>query len=302
MFDFKSIDIKSLITEALDIERARKTVVSVQVLLDETASPEFQVFVRSGFSSSSVNSRLTVGYYPSQDISVMEGTDLVVMAAGQTSETGAIAATIRQADIPVLVIAEHGNQVIQSAKDAGHPLPSDALISLPAGQPLDEEIKGKLADKIGSWIIDHDREKRLSFSLAYPFVRRPLAQDAIQLTAAQNAGIGVLVFVPGADLPVMTLNQIKMVLQIAAAYGEPLDKDRIKEIIPTIAGALVCRGIARKVAGFVPALGWLVKGGMGYLARSRSVKQRSRISSRAVASLALLACSRRQAMQLPMPR
>ena len=90
MFDFKSIDIKSLITEALDIERARKTVVSVQVLLDETASPEFQVFVRSGFSSSSVNSRLTVGYYPSQDISVMEGTDLVVMAAGQTSETGAI--------------------------------------------------------------------------------------------------------------------------------------------------------------------------------------------------------------------
>lgn len=89
MFDFKSIDIKSLITEALDIERARKTVVSVQVLLDETASPEFQVFVRSGFSSSSVNSRLTVGYYPSQDISVMEGTDLVVMAAGQTSETGA---------------------------------------------------------------------------------------------------------------------------------------------------------------------------------------------------------------------
>lgn len=265
MFDFKSIDIKSLITEALDIERARKTVVSVQVLLDETASPEFQVFVRSGFSSSSVNSRLTVGYYPSQDISVMEGTDLVVMAAGQTSETGAIAATIRQADIPVLVIAEHGNQVIQSAKDAGHPLPSDALISLPAGQPLDEEIKGKLADKIGSWIIDHDREKRLSFSLAYPFVRRPLAQDAIQLTAAQNAGIGVLVFVPGADLPVMTLNQIKMVLQIAAAYGEPFDKDRIKEIIPTIAGALVCRGIARKVAGFVPALGWLVKGGMGYL-------------------------------------
>lgn len=100
----------------------------------------------------------------------------------------------------------------------------------------------------------------------------------------------------------MTLNQIKMVLQIAAAYGEPLDKDRIKEIIPTIAGALVCRGIARKVAGFVPALGWLVKGGMGYLARSRSAKRRLPISSRAVVSLVLLACSRRQAMQLPMLR
>lgn len=142
MFDFKSIDIKSLITEALDIERARKTVVSVQVLLDETASPEFQVFVRSGFSSSSVNSRLTVGYYPSQDISVMEGTDLVVMAAGQTSETGAIAATIRQADIPVLVIAEHGNQVIQSAKMQVIRFRADALISLPAGQPARRRDQG----------------------------------------------------------------------------------------------------------------------------------------------------------------
>lgn len=265
MIDLKSIDIKSLITEAIDIEKARKTIVSVQVLLDETASPEFQVFVRSGFSSSSVNSRLTVGYYPSQDISIMQDTDLVVMAAGQTEDTGRIAATIRDASVPVLVIAEHGNKVMQSAEAAGYPLPSDALISLPAGQPMNEQIKGSLADKIGSWIIDHDREKRLAFSLAYPFVRRPLAKDAIQATAAQNAGVGVLVFIPGADMPVMTVNQVKMVLQIAAAYGEPLSKDRIKEIIPTIAGAFVCRGISRKIVSFVPAVGFLVKGGMGYL-------------------------------------
>lgn len=265
MIDLKSIDIKSLITEALDIEKARKTVVSVQVLLDETASPEFQVFVRSGFSSSSVNSRLTVGYYPSQEIAVEKDTDLVVIAAGQTEDTGRIAATIRDAGVPVLVIAEHGNKVMRSAEATGFPLPSDALISLPAGQPLNEDIKGSLADTIGSWIIAHDHGKRLAFSLAYPFVRRPLAKDAIQMTAAQNAGIGVLVFIPGADMPVMTLNQIKMVLQIAAAYGEPLDKDRLKEIIPTLAAAFLCRGVTRKLVGFVPAVGFIIKGGMGYL-------------------------------------
>ena len=264
MFDLKSLDIKSLITEAIDIEKARKTIVSVHVLIDETATPEFQVFVRSGFSSASVNSRLTVGYYPTQDISVMPDTDLVVMAAGETADTGRIAATIREADIPVLVIAEHGNQVVKSAQATGHPLPDDALISLPAGQPLDEDIKGSLADSIGSWIIDHDHSKRLAFSLAYPFVRRPLAKDAIAATSAQNAGIGVLVFIPGADMPAMTLNQIKMVLQIAAAYGEPLDANRLKEVVPVLAAAFLCRGIGRKLAGFIPALGFVVKGGMGY--------------------------------------
>lgn len=264
MIDLKSLDIKSLITEALDIEKARKTIVTVQVLLDETASPEFQVFVRSGFSSSSVNSRLTVGYYPSQDIAVMPDTDLVVMAAGSTADTGRIAATIRDAEIPVLVIAEHGNEVVKSAEAAGYPLPNDTLISLPAGQPLNEEIKGVLADTIGSWIIAHDHSKRLAFSLAYPFVRRPLAKDAIAATAAQNAGIGVLVFVPGADMPAMTLNQIKMVLQIAAAYGEPLNPNRLKEIIPVLAAAMLCRGVTRKLVSLVPVLGFAIKGGIGY--------------------------------------
>jgi uncharacterized protein (DUF697 family) len=264
MIDLKSVDIKSVITEALDIEKARKTVVSVHVLLDETASSEFQVFVRSGFSSASPNSRLTIGYYPSQDISVAQGTDLVVIAAGAAQNTGNIASAIRNADIPVLVIAENGTEVKKTAEGAGNPLPSEALISLPFGQPLNEEIKGALADEIGAWIIANNHEKRLAFSLAYPFVRRPLAKDAIQVTAAENAGVGVLVFVPGADMPVMTVNQIKMLLQIAAAYDQPLDKDRIKEIAAVVAGGVVCRGVARKVAGLVPGVGVVVKGAMGY--------------------------------------
>ena len=42
-------------------------------------------------------------------------------------------------------------------------------------------------------------------------MRRPLAYDAISTTSLQNAGIGVVVFVPGADMPLMTANQIKMI-------------------------------------------------------------------------------------------
>ena len=76
-------------------------------------------------------------------------------------------------------------------------------------------------------------------------------------------GIG-LVPIPGADLPVMTLNQAKMVLQIAAAYGHAMDKDRVKELGACVGGAFVCRTLARELTEFLPILGWLIKPGIAY--------------------------------------
>ena len=97
-----------------------------------------------------------------------------------------------------------------------------------------------------------------AFALAFPFVRRPLSVDAVNATAVQNAGVGLVVFIPGADLPIMTLNQAKMLLQIAAAYGEPLGKERVKELAAVVGGAFACRSVARQIVAFVPALGWAV--------------------------------------------
>ena len=51
------IDIPALLTAAIDINKACAIPVSVDILIDETASREFQVFVRSGFNSESPNSR-----------------------------------------------------------------------------------------------------------------------------------------------------------------------------------------------------------------------------------------------------
>ena len=62
----------------------------------------------------------------------------------------------------------------------------------------------------------------------------------------------------------MTLNQAKMLLQIAAAYGQPLDKRRIKELAAVVGGAFACRGAARQLVGVVPGLGWAVKAAIGY--------------------------------------
>ena len=117
---------------------------------------------------------------------------------------------------------------------------------------------------MGQWVIDACREKRLAMALAFPFVRKPMALDAVNATAAQNAGVGLVVFIPGADMPIMTLNQAKMLLQIAAAYGQPLGLERVKELAAVVGGAFACRTVARQLVAFVPALGWAVKAAIGY--------------------------------------
>ena len=131
---------------------------------------------------------------------------------------------------------------------------------------LGEQAKRALNNRMGEWIIETCREKRLSFALAFPFVARPLSLEAVNATAVQNAGIGVVVFLPGADMPVMTANQMKMILQIAAAYGQPMTVERVKELLVVLGGAFVARSAARSVAGVVPGLGWAVKGAVGYAA------------------------------------
>lgn len=129
---------------------------------------------------------------------------------------------------------------------------------------LSADAAATLDRRMGEWIIAACRDKRLAFALAFPFVRRPLSLDAVRATAIQNAGVGVVVFIPGADMPIMTLNQAKMLLQIAAAYGQPLSAERIKELAAVVGGAFLFRNIARSAAGVVPVLGWAVKGAVGF--------------------------------------
>lgn len=130
--------------------------------------------------------------------------------------------------------------------------------------PLSVDMMERLALRMGEWVVATFKETRLSYAQAFDFVRRPLALESVRSTAAQNAGVGLVVVIPGADMPVMTANQAKMVLEIAAAYGQPLTVERIKELAAIVGGGFAWRAVARQIIGVVPALGWAVKAGIGY--------------------------------------
>ena len=119
-----------------------------------------------------------------------------------------------------------------------------------------EEIARAIASKLG--------EKATSLARRLPVLRPAVCAQLIESFAKKNGLIGAAVFIPGVDLPVLTLNQIRMVLRICAASGLEVDAQRAPEILATVGAGLGFRAVARELLDFVPVLGWVVKGAVAY--------------------------------------
>jgi uncharacterized protein (DUF697 family) len=124
-----------------------------------------------------------------------------------------------------------------------------------SGFPV-EEIAGRLARALG--------EAATPLAARLPVLRRAVCEELIRKFSRQNALVGVAVFMPGADLPVLTLNQVRLVLRIADAYGFEIDKERLPEVLGVIGSGLGFRAVARRAIGLVPVVGWAVKGAVAY--------------------------------------
>jgi uncharacterized protein (DUF697 family) len=119
-----------------------------------------------------------------------------------------------------------------------------------------EEIAKRLARALG--------EAGTPLAARLPVLRRPVCEELIRKFSRQNALVGVAFFLPGADLPVLTLNQIRLVLRIADAYGFEIDRERVPEVLSVIGSGFGFRALARTAVGYVPLLGWALKGGVAY--------------------------------------
>ena len=98
-----------------------------------------------------------------------------------------------------------------------------------------------------------------------PVLRGPVC-DALVASFARRSGVlGAAVFVPGADLPVLALNQIRMILRLEQAYGLDADpRERAPELLATVAAGFGLRAVARQLLAVVPVAGWAVKGAVAY--------------------------------------
>ena len=119
-----------------------------------------------------------------------------------------------------------------------------------------EEIATRLARALG--------EAGTPLAARLPVLRRPVCEELIRKLSRQNGLVGVAGFKPGADLPVLTLNQIRLMLRIADAYGFEIDRERLPEVIGVIGSGFGFRALARRGVELVPIVGWVLKGAVAY--------------------------------------
>jgi uncharacterized protein (DUF697 family) len=176
---------------------------------------------------------------------------LVYVLAGEPTEEDERA--LRSADVanvPIVVLGPEPTTPIP------YVLATDILPLSPGeGFPLEDlgRLLGAKADDVAP-----------ALAAKLPALRRGIAESLVAKVSRQNGLIGAAVFIPGVDFPVLTLNQLRLVMKLATAYGQQLDAQRLPEVLGVVGTGLGLRAIARGALGVVPVGGWAVKGGVAY--------------------------------------
>lgn len=248
------VDLRDIMASGKKLQEERTRPVRIAVFVDVDAPDILVEAVQEALHPQTGNARLHVeAVGPGETLAVDSNTDAVVAIAGPGLNLSDSLARARDAGFPVAVLG-----LSQPSDELSRRMRHPMLDSLTDDEPAD------LVVKLGAWFTDRLGSKRIALAANFAFVRRAVALEAVKATSFQNAVIGGVVIIPGADMPIMTANQAKMVMQIAAAYGEPLGAERIRELAAVLGGAFALRAIARQALTFVPGFGWAIKAAIGY--------------------------------------
>ena len=205
-------------------------------------------------------------------LSVAGARELAPLLARELRDGGEAFAVVEQAleNVAVVVwVGEPDEAELRRADRAGVPIVAvtDAdtvpyvlatdLVRVPPGQgfPVDA-IAAAVARRLG--------EDGTALAAKLPVLRAAVCAELIRAFSKRNALVSAAIFVPGVDMPVLTLNQIRLVLRIALAYGEDVDNRRALELLGVVGAGFGFRAVARELLDLVPVAGWALKGAIAY--------------------------------------
>jgi uncharacterized protein (DUF697 family) len=97
-----------------------------------------------------------------------------------------------------------------------------------------------------------------------PALRPYVIERVVETAARRNGLVATAVWIPGADMPLLTAVDLRMVLQIGICFGAEVSADRAVELLGVLGAGLGFRSTARELLDVVPVAGWVIKGGVAY--------------------------------------
>ena len=129
--------------------------------------------------------------------------------------------------------------------------------------PISGKTGTNIAEELIPAMIEASPEAALVIGHELPTYRRVAAQRIIRNATLVSLAAGIEP-IPLIDIPILLGTQIRLVLRLAALYGEPLDSSdamkHARELIVTMAGGLGLRYLAEQAAKMVPFGGDFIAG------------------------------------------
>lgn len=209
----------------------------------------------------------TPGHLPDVMESGMDQASVIVFlidaSQGLQAQDRELYSVIKQLKKPTIIVVNKidtlkgGQNGDQFATEVAVALDSPGVI------PISAKTGTNIVEELIPAIIDASPEAALAIGRELPAYRHEAALRIIRNATLVSLAAGMEP-IPLVDIPILLGTQVRLVLRLAALYGEPLDSaDAMKharELILTLAGGLGLRYLAEQAAKAVPFGGDFVAG------------------------------------------
>lgn len=252
----KTEDIKNVGAEIAKISKLEDMTLNVLLFVDNHASNEASTVVRNLFMTSVPNVRLQICYFDNNDVNVDRSADMAVIVGCDTSSVVDLLYKIREMAVPCYIVFDGSTSSSVSSFLAEREIAGDYCIL----NPEEKESVAIMKKKLGTWIANVCVGKKFAFAAAFPFVARPLAMEIVHLTAIENTAVGIVPFLSKADFPIMLLNQLCMLGQIATVYGKKIDLNLLKEAAGVLVAAVFGKKVFKITNKIIPLPAFVISG------------------------------------------
>jgi uncharacterized protein (DUF697 family) len=196
-----------------------------------------------------------------------EGADVYVhvLAVAPGDEDVRMLRRARRARVPAIAVAVG----LAEPTTIPYVLATD-VVWVGAGEPFPlEAIAHAIAARLG--------EHGAPLAARVPVLRAAVSDQLVASFARKNGIVAAAVWIPGADLPLLALNEVRLLLRLAQAHDAAGDvRDQLPELAAVLGAGFGLRALARELLGLVPGAGWVVKAGVAY-AGTRALGEAARI-------------------------